>query len=140
MPEDIPDFSEDEHILDALDDPLDVEAFTNLMGHAHQQGKTAADFVREDPARTSRHAIRKLCLSDRPRSLWTQIKATARRTPTTRRKAGRAYHARSASEAASFMKSIQSGRHGFPERFAYPPALLASASRPRSCPRRRGRS
>ncbi len=65
----MPDYSEDKRILASLSDPIDVEAFFNLMDHAHQQGISAADFVREEPKRTSRKAIRKLCLKDRKRSL-----------------------------------------------------------------------
>lgn len=64
-----PDFSEDDRILSLLKDEADVEAFTNLMAHAHDLGISAADFVREEPKRTSRKFIRKLCLKDRKRSL-----------------------------------------------------------------------
>lgn len=78
MSDETPDFTEDHRILDRLQDPLDVEAFSNLMEHAHQKGMSAADFVREEPDRTSRKAIRKLCLKDRQRSLWVQITSTLR--------------------------------------------------------------
>ena len=64
-----PDFSEDDRILADLTDRADIEAFTNLMEHAHEQGLSAADFVREEPKRTSRKRIRKLCLKNRKRSL-----------------------------------------------------------------------
>ena len=73
MSADSPDFSEDDQILKGLDDPLDIEAFSNLMSHAHPLGISAADFVREEPKRTSRKKIQKLCLKDRKRSLRAQI-------------------------------------------------------------------
>jgi hypothetical protein len=73
MPADTPDFREDDKILEGLKDPLDLEAFSNLMAHAHAQGISAADFVRQDPKRTSRKNIKKLCLKDRRRSLRAQI-------------------------------------------------------------------
>lgn len=63
------DFQEDEHILALLQDASDIEAFTNLMAHAHAHGMSAADFVREEPKRTSRQRIRRLCLKNRKRSL-----------------------------------------------------------------------
>jgi len=56
---------EDQDILDALTDPPDREAFRNIIDNARSQGKTGAELVREDPAHTSRKAIRKLCLNDR---------------------------------------------------------------------------
>lgn len=62
-------FQEDERILALLQDASDREAFANLMAHAHAQGISAADFVREEPKRTSRQRIRKLCLKNRKRSL-----------------------------------------------------------------------
>lgn len=62
------DFKEDEEILAQLDDEADVEAFSNLMAHAHDLGISAADFVREEPKRTSRKRIRKLCLKDQKRT------------------------------------------------------------------------
>jgi len=74
----IPDYTEDEHILARLSDPMDIEAFYNLMAHAHQKGMSAADFVREEPKRTSRRVIRKLCLKDRKRSLRLQISSVIR--------------------------------------------------------------
>ncbi len=64
-----PDFSEDDRILAVLTDNADIEAFSNLMEHAHEQGISAADFIREEPRRTSRKRIRKLCLKNRKRSL-----------------------------------------------------------------------
>lgn len=67
------DFSEDEGIMGCLNDPVDIEAFTNLMAHAHEQGMSAADFVREEPRRTSRKAIRKLCLKNQIRSLKVRV-------------------------------------------------------------------
>ena len=73
MSTDTPDFSEDGQIFEKLNDPLDIEAFSNLMTHAHQLGISAADFVREEPKRTSRKNIQKLCLKDRKRSLRAQI-------------------------------------------------------------------
>ena len=63
------DFSEDEEILEALTDPVDVEAFRNLMDNAHGKDQSAASFIREDPERTSRAAIRKLCLKEKRRFL-----------------------------------------------------------------------
>ena len=71
--EDAPDFSEDDRILGQLSGETDVEAFSNLMAHAHEKGMSAADFVREEPKRTSRKAIRKLCLKNHKRSLRVQI-------------------------------------------------------------------
>lgn len=59
-----PDFMEDENILGMLTDPEDIEAFSNLMEHAHRAGQTAAAFVREEPGRTSRKAILALCIRD----------------------------------------------------------------------------
>ena len=67
------DFSEDDTILAQLEDPVDVEAFRNLMENAHRDGVSAADFVREDPKRTSRKAIRRLCLHDRKRSIRAMV-------------------------------------------------------------------
>jgi len=70
-----PDFSEDDQILDQLVDTADVDAFANLMEHAHGLGISAADFVREEPKRTSRKQIRKLCLKNRKRSLKVMVKS-----------------------------------------------------------------
>ena len=67
QPQAPPDFSEDDEILAELDDPVDREAFRNLMEHAHAHGKSAAVFIREDPKRTSRRAIVRLCLKNKPR-------------------------------------------------------------------------
>ena len=72
MPGD-PDFSEDDQILDRLSDEADIEAFSNLMSHAHDKGMSAADFIREEPKRTSRRSIRRLCLRNRDRSLKARI-------------------------------------------------------------------
>ena len=67
------DFTEDNKILALLENEADIEAFTNLMAHAHGLGMSAADFVREEPKRTSRKYIRKLCLKDRKRSLSVMV-------------------------------------------------------------------
>ena len=67
------DFSEDDQILARLENEADVEAFSNLMAHAHDLGMSAADFVREEPKRTSRRCIRKLCLKNRKRSLYLMV-------------------------------------------------------------------
>lgn len=56
---------EDQSILEALTDPEDREAFKNIIDNAQSQAKTGVELVREDPAHTSRKAIRKLCLNDR---------------------------------------------------------------------------
>ena len=72
------DFSEDEQILARLNDSADIEAFTNLMSYAHEQGMSAADFVREEPQRTSRKAIRKLCLKNQKRTLKAQVASVIR--------------------------------------------------------------
>jgi len=72
------DLSEDQGILEDLSDPMDVEAFANLMANAHECGMSAADFVREDPDRTSRKTIRKLCLKNQDRSLWMQISSAVK--------------------------------------------------------------
>ncbi len=70
-----PDFSEDDRILAGLTDDADIEAFGNLMAHAHEQGVSAADFIREEPRRTSRRRIRKLCLKNRKRSLQVMLQS-----------------------------------------------------------------
>ena len=70
-----PDFSEDDRILAGLTDDADIEAFSNLMAHAHDQGVSAADFIREEPRRTSRARIRKLCLKNRKRSLQVMLRS-----------------------------------------------------------------
>jgi hypothetical protein len=67
--QEIPTFPEDDEILTLLDDPADAEAFSNLMENAHREGVSAADFVREEPKRTSRKSIRRLCLKDQKRSI-----------------------------------------------------------------------
>ena len=73
-----PDFSEDDQILACLQDEADIEAFTNLMVHAHEQGISAADFVREEPKRTSRRAIRTFCLKNQKRTFKAQIASVIR--------------------------------------------------------------
>ena len=72
------DYPEDDQILALLEDPTDVEAFANMMENAHRKGKSAADFVREEPRRTSRRAIRKLCLRDRRRSIRAAVASVMR--------------------------------------------------------------
>jgi len=62
-------FKEDDEILAKLNNEADIEAFSNLMAHAHDLGVSAADFVREEPKRTSRKYIRKLCLSNQKRTI-----------------------------------------------------------------------
>ena len=71
-------YLEDDRILADLADPVDAEAFANLMEHAHQRGMSAADFIREVPERTSRKAIRRLCLKDRKRTLRARMSSFAR--------------------------------------------------------------
>lgn len=73
MSENTTDYTEDEQILACLSDPLDVEAFSNLMNHAHELGMSAADLVREEPKRTSRKIIQKLCLKNRKQRMRVQI-------------------------------------------------------------------
>ena len=76
--QDISEYPEDESILNALEDPVDVEAFRHLMENAHREGVSAADFIREEPKRTSRKVIRKLCLKDRKRSLRAMVSNVVR--------------------------------------------------------------
>ena len=78
MTQEIPTYPEDEVILGQLADPMDVEAFTNLMENAHREGVSAADFVREEPKRTSRKSIRKLCLKDQKRSIKAVVSSVVR--------------------------------------------------------------
>lgn len=78
------DFSEDDEILARLTDPLDVEAFSNMMEHAHAQGKTAASMVREEPGVTSRKAIRRLCLKDKKKVLRDRVRDVLRKIGRTR--------------------------------------------------------
>lgn len=67
-------FAEDEAVRARLADPVDVEAFTNLMATAHRQGKSAAAMIREEPNLTSRPAIRGLCVGEhKARFLGTQL-------------------------------------------------------------------
>ena len=73
-------FVEDEVVCAQLTDPLDVEAFANLMAHAHQEGKSAAAMIREEPNLTSRPKIRKLCIGrHKARFIWAQVKGLASR-------------------------------------------------------------
>ena len=63
---------EDEHpadkeVLAQLRDPLDVEAFRNLMENAATRDQSAVDLVRAQPGVTSRKQIRRLCLKDKRR-------------------------------------------------------------------------
>ena len=69
MAQETPTFPEDDEILAQLVDPTDIQAYTNLMENAHRDGVSAADFVREEPKRTSRQTIRQLCLKDQKRSI-----------------------------------------------------------------------
>ena len=78
MTQEIPTYPEDDEILSHLDDPTDVEAYSNLMENAHREGVSAADFVREEPKRTSRMAIRRLCLKDQKRSIKAVVSAVVR--------------------------------------------------------------
>jgi hypothetical protein len=66
--EDKSDFSEDDDIFARLDNQADRDAFSNLMAHAHNLGLSAADFVRQEPKRTSRKHISKLCLENQKRT------------------------------------------------------------------------
>jgi hypothetical protein len=76
--QEIPTYPEDDEILSQLDDPMDLEAFANLMENAHREGVSAADFVREEPKRTSRKTIRRICLKDRKRSLKAVVSSIVR--------------------------------------------------------------
>lgn len=78
MVQETPTYPEDDEILAQLQDPLDVEAFTNLMENAHREGVSAADFIREEPKRTSRKVIVKLCLKDRKRSFKAVVSSVVR--------------------------------------------------------------
>ena len=69
------DFSEDDAILEQLEDPVDIEAFRNLMEHAHNMKKSATSFIREEPERTSRKAIRDLCLKDKKKVSKERVKS-----------------------------------------------------------------
>ncbi len=71
-------YLEDDRIMANLVDPVDAEAFTNLMEYAHQRAMSAADFIREVPERTSRKAIRRLCLKDRKRTLRARMSSFAK--------------------------------------------------------------
>ena len=76
MPEE---FEEDEVVLSQLTDPVDIEAFENLMEHAHAIEQSAASFIREDSARTSRPKIRKLCLKDKRKVFADSVRGCLRR-------------------------------------------------------------
>jgi hypothetical protein len=76
--QEIPTYPEDDEILSQLDDPMDLESFANLMENAHREGVSAADFVREEPKRTSRKTIRRICLKDRKRSLKAVVSSIVR--------------------------------------------------------------
>lgn len=78
MTQEIPTYPEDDEILSQLDDPMDLEAFANLMENAHRESVSAADFVREEPKRTSRKTIRRICLKDRKRSLKAVVSSVVR--------------------------------------------------------------
>jgi len=67
-------YPEDEEVLRQLEDPVDVEAFKNLMANAHVRGKSAVEMVREEPGITSRPHIRQLCLRDKGKFFWAQLK------------------------------------------------------------------
>tara|TARA_A100001037_G_scaffold284322_1_gene290621 strand:+ start:850 stop:1209 length:360 start_codon:yes stop_codon:yes gene_type:complete len=73
-----PTYPEDEEILGQLEDPTDIEAFSNLMENAHREGVSAADFIRVEPKRTSRKTIRKLCLKDQRRSIKAIVSSVVR--------------------------------------------------------------
>jgi len=75
---------EDREVLAALSDPLDVEAFRNIIDSARAQDKTGVELVREDPAHTSRKAVRRACLKNRWASLAAMFRSvfrTSRHTP-----------------------------------------------------------
>ncbi len=73
-----PTYPEDDDILSRLSDPLDAQAFENLMENAHREGVSAADFIREEPKRTSRKAIRKICLKNQRRSIKAIVSSVVR--------------------------------------------------------------
>lgn len=56
---------EDREVLAALSDPLDIEAFRNIIDSARAQDKTGVELVREDPAHTSRRGVRRACLKNK---------------------------------------------------------------------------
>lgn len=66
-------YPEDDRILAQLEDPIDIEAYSNLMENAHRDGLSAADLIREDPKRTSRPGIKRVCLKDRKRSIRAMV-------------------------------------------------------------------
>ena len=72
-------FEEDEVVLGQLTDPVDIEAFKNLMEHAYSLGQSAASFVREEPERTSRTKVRKLCLKDKKKVFRDSVRSYLRK-------------------------------------------------------------
>ena len=69
-------FSEDKAVRDQLTDPVDIEAFDNLMANAHKKGKSAVAMVQEEPYLTSRATIRKLCVGKhKAKTFWAQLKS-----------------------------------------------------------------
>lgn len=72
-------FAEDEEILRQLTDPEDIEAFSNLMYHAHSRNQSAASFIREEPGRTSRKRIKQLCLKEKKKVLRDSLKGYFKR-------------------------------------------------------------
>jgi hypothetical protein len=78
LPADDPTFSEDDQILSSLTDPEDVQAFENLIENAHRERISAADFVREEPKRTYRKAIRRTCLKSQKRSIKAIVSSIVR--------------------------------------------------------------
>jgi len=72
-------FAEDEIVLNQLTDPVDIEAFKNLMEHAHSLGQSAASFVREESERTSRSEVRKLCRKDKKKVFRDSVRSYFRR-------------------------------------------------------------
>ena len=78
MSDDDPTFPDDDQILSSLTDPEDVQAFENLMENAYREGVSAADFVREEPKRTSRKVIRRTCLKNQKRSIKAIVSSVVR--------------------------------------------------------------
>ena len=73
-------FSEDEAVRDRLTDPVDIEAFANLVACARQKGKSAVALIQEEPNLTSRPQIRKLCVGQhKARFIWTQLRSLLNR-------------------------------------------------------------
>ena len=80
------DFEEDKKILDQLADPVDIEAFSNLMEYAHSHNQSAASLIREEPNFTSRSLVRKLCMKDKKRVLGDYIRSFVRKMAWVNRK------------------------------------------------------